>query len=124
MAKDLSLHTAESDHQTDSFKRLLRFYRERAGLRQRDLQVRLATCGYIVSETTISMWENGERLPSDPTLFHHLRHCLSLSEAQERSLMLKCVLELNFRYLEPYINLTMELDAGWAAFWDEFFGAF
>jgi hypothetical protein len=56
------------------------------------------------------MWENGERLPSDPVLFHHLGACLSLTHDQEVALVLACVFEMALRYLNPYMTLKSSLD--------------
>jgi transcriptional regulator with XRE-family HTH domain len=84
---------------------LLRRYREEAGLTQRELQEQLGMRGYQVSETALSMWESGQRLPSDPALFHHLGQCLSLGEDQETALVTACVAELVLRYLEPFMDL-------------------
>jgi transcriptional regulator with XRE-family HTH domain len=88
---------------------LLRKYREEAGLTQRALHEALVRRGYYVSETAVSMWETGERLPSDPVVFHHLGECLSLREDQETALVLAWVVERVFRHLEPYLALNPKL---------------
>lgn len=79
--------------------------------------------GYPISEASVSMWENGQRLPSDPALFHHLGECLSLSEDQETALALAWVVERSFRYLEPYLALNRKAGEETEQLLASFFGS-
>jgi len=62
---------------------LLRYYRCRSNLTQRQLRDRLEDVGFPLGESTISMWESGRRLPSDPLLFLYLSRCLNLKQDEE-----------------------------------------
>lgn len=74
----LPLITAETP---EPLGEVMRYHRKRRNLTQKQLRTRLEVSGYpyISSDSTISMWETGTRIPDDPEVFLYYGKCLHLS---------------------------------------------
>lgn len=95
----------QSNQPLQKFCELLRYYRKRAKLTQRQLKNRLDAQDYDYASSAISMWEAGKRLPDRSGLFHYLGIALRLSEEEEWALLQAWLVERNIRDLEEYLKL-------------------
>lgn len=98
------------EQRPQSLGQLLRYYRKRAGLTQLQLMMRLRDVGYNLGGSTIAMWELGERLPNDPSVFHFLGQVLGLSPQEEQALVEAWIADKTVRELELYHALKEDDD--------------
>ena len=103
--------SSKENQKPNSFGELLLYYRTVvAGLTQLQLGMRLQQVGYPIgaSFTSLSMWENNHRLPSDPTVFHFLSLAMGLTKEQEEALLHACLAEMQMNYLKDYLALKAQ----------------
>jgi transcriptional regulator with XRE-family HTH domain len=95
-------------NEPETFAQLLRYYRNRAGLTQLQLVVKLERLAFPVAESTVAMWETGKRLPSESAVFHYLGVSLGLSKDEEWALLQAWLAEHELRALEDYLAIKEE----------------
>lgn len=85
------------------FGQLLRKHRKRANLTQEGLRLKLEDSGFAYYNTTLSMWENGRRLPDDSAVLDALAQVLRLAKEEEEALVESYVMDLLEEHLQGYV---------------------
>ena len=92
------------DEEQNIFGSLLREYRKRRSLTQRQLIEELADLNYNLGDATISTWECGTRLPDDTKVIPRLGKCLGLTEDEEEALFSAWMLDKYLAHLQDYME--------------------